>query len=415
MELLKGTNSVMAAQHMGGGSLFWPAKPSGVKPYFTQWESVTTDVTGLHDGKTTFKLQHNIGTYIGKIRLRFTLGGLTAGATSVFNRRVDYVGFLVCKSIKLSYQGNLVLERKGPEMLDIYHNAYKEEFDRDNEAEYVHGQLSDAQREAEYGSDIDIVFDIPFPNAVASNAVWPSTTASELTLEVEWESLANIVENSAAEAVTPLVAADAIKNQQLDVQYIYMGENESMRLAQANLSQQGIIMPISDILRITRDAVTATGSSQELSIDLRELNHPLQALIFVVQKTSTLAAWARRAHERVGRGLGGNDDLTIETVKITGSNQDIKKAINLANLTRARWPKEHPSRPGGYTFEIPLSLKPQASTTSGGMEIDFTNYQSPQLVINFTGATGLAYTFKVYGITRNTLGWKQGNFRRHWH
>jgi hypothetical protein len=416
MEYLRGTNSVTASPHISARSIFLPAKPSGVKPYVSQWWEVSTDVTQQHDGVTRFKPQHNVASYMTKIRLRFTLGALNAGAGAAFNRRVDYVGFLAVRKFKILYQSNEILERRGKEMLDIYHNAYKREEVRDSEAVDVHGQLTDLEREAEYGQDIDIAFDIPLPMNVATNAAWPQTTASELTVEIEWESLGNLVENDVPIAVTPVAGANnAITNQRLEIEYVFTGQSENEMLASQQMGHDGLVLPIADLQRVESTGFNADGTTQEVRIDLKDFTIASQSLMFTIQDEATVnTPWQSRRHERVGRGAGGADNLTIVDARIVASNGDFKRTINLANLTNARWAKEHPSAPDQYTFEIPLSYMPQASTTSGGMEADFTAYQSPELVLNVIGNNGSTYRFDVYSINRNLIQFQQGNVRKFW-
>ena len=114
-------------------------------------------------------------------------------------------------------------------MLDIYHNAYKREEVRDAEAFDVHGQLTDLEREAEYGQAINCALDIPLPMNVATNAAWPQTTASELSVEVEWESIANLVENATGAVIA--APAQAITNQRLEIEYVFVGHSENETIA----------------------------------------------------------------------------------------------------------------------------------------------------------------------------------------
>lgn len=413
-EYLRGTNSQTSLLHTGSTSLFIPKTLNGVKPYVTQLYIVKPKQERGHEDSSIWDINHTVASYLGKMRLKFSLDapGLSAAAPTT-DRRCDFAGFIAVKKIILRYQSNDILERRGDEIYEIYHNTYKDEWKKEEEAKDVHGNLSVAQRIAEYGNRIDCVFEIPFPPAFATNTVFPSVTSSELTVEVEWAALSDIIESQTGGAVT-VGGTNGISNQEIELESIFVGQSENQAIASNAANGNGIMMPISDLQRKSETGIAGTGVNQELEIDLKTFTIASQSILFSVADENTQNIWASRRHERVGRGLGGGDNLTIRDVKIIASAGEFKKPITLSHLTNDRWAISHPSKPGGYLFEVPLSFAPQASGTSAGMEADFSSYSDPKLVINFTGALGVSYRFRVWNVNRNILNWNKGNFRKFW-
>lgn len=317
---------------------------------------------------------------------------ITAGTNPTYTRFVDWVGLRLFDSIVVKSGTDRMYRIHGDVVFDFIHK-YKDNFDQEQWKEWLHGDLSAAERNTEAASGATVKVTIPLKTHwFEEPCKAPALRALQDKLVIQLESVSSSVAIVQTDASTN--ATVNVSNLKIRTDFRQLTKSDrDMAVARINARGGGRIHLIPDTQQLASVAITSGATSAQIELD--SFSFPAYRMIVFIRTASDLTTDNARDYYNFDYAM--LDDLEFE---LKQGNLDILSR-RPAKFSEQR---EHQEKFAGkrgppylsYTWaEQPLMLNSQTGFQP------FDTLRRPRLNLYKSGGFSADMTVDVYILTHN--------------
>lgn len=391
-------------------SIFQPKPFRKISNYSMSAPRLSANVEGATGSYSSFQLLNTLGTYLYALVLEFDLPAQAAPAAGTALAVADYYAFAAIDNIQLKYNANNIRTIYPDELRIQQIKCGKEK--RDSLDDVVGGPRSVADRINDYLNGRSYRLEIPFHFDSASHPL-PMALATTLEVQVNWKSIDKCIEIVAGAPTRPTTGT--YTNQRLRAHVVHGTQDEQAYVQSMVDKSSGIFFLQKPFIQMDYEFAlsNAITASREISLELKQINKPVESLWFVLRRKLDLTGSTTEGPDRFSfRGDPADPLVRILDYRVESASGVIKEQKDYEDMKLDKMRHMSGIDYDDNIWYVPFGWAPQQKNQfSGHLELQNIQSRFIYLHINEVVASTETLTLSVFADCVDMTQERRGDYR----